>query len=138
MFGAFEITHYRPKERPNSVKIVHPKNGEEAWWPLFDETGETLFPELMAEPDAIKETIITQPNRTGCNCGTKCRAQHARATRDRFRLKGMDCHHRPPRVEAHFRWPRMGILEKAERNFAQQVADLVRSVAYEKKDWDLP
>jgi hypothetical protein len=28
VFGAFEISHYRPKERPNSVKIVHPKNGE--------------------------------------------------------------------------------------------------------------
>ena len=56
VFGAFEISHYRPKERPNSVKIVHPKNGEEAWWPLFDETGEPLFPELMAELDAIKET----------------------------------------------------------------------------------
>jgi hypothetical protein len=36
---------------------VHPKNGEEAWWPLFDETGEPLFPELMAELDAIKEEI---------------------------------------------------------------------------------
>jgi hypothetical protein len=59
VFGAFEISHYRPKERPNSVKIVHPKNGEEAWWPLFDETGETLFPELTAELDAIKETIIS-------------------------------------------------------------------------------
>jgi hypothetical protein len=57
VFGAFEISHYRPKERPNSVRIVHPKNGEEAWWPLFDETGEALFPELMAELDAIKETI---------------------------------------------------------------------------------
>jgi hypothetical protein len=56
VFGAFEISHYRPKERPNSVKIVHPKNGEEAWWPLFDETGEPLFPELMAELDAVKET----------------------------------------------------------------------------------
>ena len=55
--AAYEISHYRPKERPNSVKIVHPKNGEEAWWPLFDETGEPLFPELMAELDAIKETI---------------------------------------------------------------------------------
>ena len=57
VFGAFEISHYRPKERPNSVKIVHPKNGEEAWWPLFDETGEPLFPELTAELDAIKETL---------------------------------------------------------------------------------
>jgi hypothetical protein len=58
VFGAFEISHYRPKERPNSVKIVHPKNGEEAWWPLFDETGEPLFPELMSELDVIKETIV--------------------------------------------------------------------------------
>lgn len=59
VFGAFEISHYRPKERPNSVKIVHPKNGEEAWWPLFDEAGEPLFPELTAELDAIKETIVS-------------------------------------------------------------------------------
>lgn len=59
VFGAFEISHYRPKERPNSVRIVHPKNGEEAWWPLFDETGETLFPELMAELDDIRQTIVT-------------------------------------------------------------------------------
>ena len=58
VFGAFEISHYRPKERPNSVKIVHPQNGEEAWWPLFYETGEPLFPELMAELDAIKETTV--------------------------------------------------------------------------------
>jgi hypothetical protein len=56
VFGAFEISHYRPNERPNAVRIVHPKNGEEAWWPLFDETGEPLFPELMAELDAIKKT----------------------------------------------------------------------------------
>lgn len=59
VFGAFEVSHYRPKERPNSVKIVHPKNGEEAWWPLFDETGEPLFPELMAELDAIKATTAS-------------------------------------------------------------------------------
>jgi hypothetical protein len=37
LFGAFEAAHYRPKERPNSVPIVHPKTGEEAWWPLHDE-----------------------------------------------------------------------------------------------------
>lgn len=61
VFSAFDISHYRPKNRPNSVKIVHPKNGEEAWWPLFDETGEPLFPELMEELDAIKETIVSGP-----------------------------------------------------------------------------
>ncbi len=59
VFGVFDVSHYRPKERPNSAKIVHPKNGEEAWWPLFDDTGEPLFPELMAELDAIKDTIVS-------------------------------------------------------------------------------
>jgi hypothetical protein len=59
VFGTFEVSHYRPKERPNSVRILHPKNGEEAWWPLFDEAGEPLFPELTAELDAIKETIVS-------------------------------------------------------------------------------
>ena len=59
VFGAFEISHYRPKNRPNCARIVHPKNGEEAWWPLFDETGEPLFPELMAELDTIKETVVS-------------------------------------------------------------------------------
>ncbi len=59
VFGAFEITHYRPKERPNSVRIVHPKNREEAWWPLFDETGRPLFAELMSELDAIREVVAS-------------------------------------------------------------------------------
>jgi hypothetical protein len=59
VFGAFEIAHYRPKERPDSVRVVHPKNGEEAWWPLFDETGQPLFPELMAELDAIKDKVTS-------------------------------------------------------------------------------
>jgi hypothetical protein len=58
VFGAFEISHYRPTERPNSVRIVHPKNGEEAWWPLFDEMDEPLFPELVAELDAIKANTV--------------------------------------------------------------------------------
>jgi hypothetical protein len=59
LLGSFLVSHYRPKERPNAVRVVHPKNGEEAWWPLFDETEREpakhpLFPELMAELDAIK------------------------------------------------------------------------------------
>jgi hypothetical protein len=29
LFGAFEAAHYYPKERPNSMRIVHPKTGEE-------------------------------------------------------------------------------------------------------------
>lgn len=59
VFGVFDISHYRPSERPNSVRILHPKNGEEAWWPLFDEAGEALFPELMEELDAIKENVLS-------------------------------------------------------------------------------
>lgn len=59
LLGAFLVSHYRPKERPNAVRVVHPKNGEEAWWPLFDETqrspeNHALFPELMAELDEIE------------------------------------------------------------------------------------
>ena len=37
---------YGPPERPDSVHVVHPKTGEEAWWPLFDEAKRPLFPEL--------------------------------------------------------------------------------------------
>jgi hypothetical protein len=55
LFGAFELKHYRPPERPDSVHVVHPKRGEEAWWPLFDEAKRPLFPELMAELDDIKK-----------------------------------------------------------------------------------
>jgi hypothetical protein len=73
VFGAFDVAHYRPEERPDSVRIVHPKNGEEAWWPLFDEAGAPLFPELMAELDAIKEKVISgltfrrdHPHRRSC------------------------------------------------------------------------
>ncbi|MCK1621447.1 hypothetical protein IVA96_33740 [Bradyrhizobium sp. 159] len=58
VFGSFDMSHYRPSERPNSVRIVHPKNGEEAWWPLLDETGAPLFPELMDELDEIKTTSL--------------------------------------------------------------------------------
>lgn len=65
--SSFDIAHYRPRERPNSVRIVHPKNGEQAWWPLFDETGEQLFPELMSKRDENRETTI---------CGLVFRRDH--------------------------------------------------------------
>lgn len=59
IFDTFEVTHYRPKERPNSVRVVHEKTQEENWIPLLDErTGVPLYPELMAELDAIKKTRI--------------------------------------------------------------------------------
>lgn len=63
LLGAFLVSHYRPKERPHAVRIVHPKNGEEAYWPLFDEAQpnpekHALFPELMAEMDAMKARAV--------------------------------------------------------------------------------
>jgi hypothetical protein len=58
IFTAFELSHYRPKDRPNEVQIVHPKNGESVWVPLFDQSGQPLFPELMTRMDALKRDRI--------------------------------------------------------------------------------
>src|SRR5262249_25038017 len=54
----FEVAHYRPKEHPNAVRVIHSKTREEAWVPLFDDKGAPLFPELVAELDAIKRERI--------------------------------------------------------------------------------
>ncbi len=58
IFTAFDVMHYRPKDRPDLVRIVHPKTGEEVWHPLFDDAGAPVYPELMAELDAIKRERI--------------------------------------------------------------------------------
>jgi hypothetical protein len=50
--------HYRPKDRPNAVRVLHSKTGEENWIPLFDDAGAPLYPELMAELDALKRDRI--------------------------------------------------------------------------------
>jgi hypothetical protein len=53
-----EVTRYRPRERPNAVRVIHKKTNEENWIPLFDESSAPLYPELTAELDAIKRTRI--------------------------------------------------------------------------------
>jgi hypothetical protein len=58
IFGTFDVAHYRPKERPSTVRVVHEKTREENWVPLFDDDGAPLYPELMAELDAIKRGRI--------------------------------------------------------------------------------
>lgn len=58
IFGTFDVAHYRSKERPHAVRVLHAKTGEEAWVPLFDDTGVPLYPELMLELDAIKRERI--------------------------------------------------------------------------------
>jgi hypothetical protein len=59
IFGTFSVAHYRPKDHPNAVLVKHEKTGEENWVPLLDpETGAQLYPELMAELDAVKRERI--------------------------------------------------------------------------------
>ena len=40
------------------MRVLHEKTGEENWIPLFDDAGVPLYPELMAELDAIKRERI--------------------------------------------------------------------------------
>jgi hypothetical protein len=58
IFGTFDVAHYRPKERPHAVRVVHEKTREENWVPLFEDNGAALYPELMAELDALKRERI--------------------------------------------------------------------------------
>jgi hypothetical protein len=58
IFASFEVAHYRPKERPNAVRVLHVKTQEETWIPLFDDNGVPLYPELMLELDAVKRERI--------------------------------------------------------------------------------
>jgi hypothetical protein len=58
IFATFDVAHYRPKERPNAVRVLHVKTGEENWIPLFDDKGVPIYPELMSELDAIKRERI--------------------------------------------------------------------------------
>ncbi|RQH15684.1 hypothetical protein [Bradyrhizobium sp. RP6] len=58
IFATFDVSHYRPKEHPNMVRVVDEKTRAESWIPLFDEAGAALYPELMTELDAIKRNRI--------------------------------------------------------------------------------
>jgi hypothetical protein len=58
IFATLDVAHYRPKERPNMVRVVHEKTKEENWVPLFTDDGAAVYPELMAELDAIKRERI--------------------------------------------------------------------------------
>jgi hypothetical protein len=58
IFARFELGHYRPKERPDAVRVIHSKTGVETWIPLFDTKGNPLYPELMAELEAAKQDRI--------------------------------------------------------------------------------
>jgi hypothetical protein len=57
IFATLTVAHYRPKERPDMVRVIHHKTREENYVPLFKD-GLPLYPELMAELDAIKRERI--------------------------------------------------------------------------------
>src|SRR6516165_7394144 len=58
IFATFDVSHYRPKEHPDLVRVVDEKTRHVSWIPLFDDAGVALYPELMAELDAIKRERI--------------------------------------------------------------------------------
>jgi hypothetical protein len=58
IFATFDVTHYRPKERPNAVRVLHEKTREENWIPLIGTDGAPLYPELTTELDALKRDRI--------------------------------------------------------------------------------
>jgi hypothetical protein len=58
IFATFDVTHYRPRERPNTVRVKHEKTREENWIPLIGEGGVPLYPELMGELDVIRRERI--------------------------------------------------------------------------------
>lgn len=58
IFATFDVSHYRPKEHPDMVRVIDEKTKSESWIPLFDSAGAALYPELMLELDAIKREQI--------------------------------------------------------------------------------
>jgi hypothetical protein len=55
IFIRFEAEHYRPANRPDHVYVINWKTGTGSWEPLFDQKRKPLYPELMAELDAMKK-----------------------------------------------------------------------------------
>jgi hypothetical protein len=58
IFATFDVSHYRPKDHPNMVRVIDAKTSTESWRPLFTDDGAAVYPELMAELDTIKRERI--------------------------------------------------------------------------------
>jgi hypothetical protein len=84
IFATFEVGHYRPKEHPNAVRVVHEKTGEENWIPLLDDKSVPFFPDLMAELDAL-------PDRRRACKGVRLPGCPSAIHRSRFHRNGRDC-----------------------------------------------
>jgi hypothetical protein len=44
IFATFDMSHYRPKERPNMVGVIDEKTKNESWIPLIDDAGASIIP----------------------------------------------------------------------------------------------
>ena len=55
IYTAFQAEHYRPDNHPGHVHVVNPKTNRGDWTPLFNKSGEPLYPDLIAELDAMKK-----------------------------------------------------------------------------------
>lgn len=42
IIATFDVSHYRPKDRPDMVRVIDEKTGAESWVPLFDDAGTAL------------------------------------------------------------------------------------------------
>jgi hypothetical protein len=65
--GHLSWADYRPSDRPNHVRIVHHKTGEEVWHPL-SENGQPFYPELetrLAELERKAVPIVVTPGNRG-------------------------------------------------------------------------
>jgi hypothetical protein len=58
IFATFDVSHYRPKEHPDLVRVIDEKTRKVSWIALLDENRQPLYAELMAELDAIKRDRI--------------------------------------------------------------------------------
>jgi len=45
IFATFDISHYRPKDKPDMVRVIDEKTRAEGWVPLFNDAGVALYPE---------------------------------------------------------------------------------------------
>jgi hypothetical protein len=58
IFATFDVSHYRPKEHPDLVRVIDEKTRQVSWIPLFDDERKPLCPELIEELDEIKRGRI--------------------------------------------------------------------------------
>ncbi|MGC0394693.1 hypothetical protein [Bradyrhizobium sp. USDA 241] len=63
IFATFDVGHYRPKDRPDMVRVIDEKTKSESWLPLFDDARTPLYPELMTElARPIRESAAFGPD----------------------------------------------------------------------------